>query len=65
MLFFVYLFFVEIEEDIDQTAIDYSLGMIRASGSAKIRVAPIDPKSKARISQTLQVCFFSAYFSLS
>jgi hypothetical protein len=37
----------------------HSLGMIRTSGSGKIRVAPIDPKSKARISQTLQVCFFN------
>ena len=48
-------FLFKIEEDAYQDAIGFSTGMIGKSGSGKIRRAQVDSKTKAKISQKLQV----------
>jgi hypothetical protein len=55
--FFIEIYF-KIEEDAYQDAIGYSTGLIGKSGSGKVRAAQVDSKTKAKISQKLQVCFF-------
>jgi len=52
------LFYFKIEEDAYQDAIGFSTGLIGKSGSGKVRAAQVDSKTKAKISQKLQVCFF-------
>lgn len=54
--------FGQIEEDAYQDAIGYSTGLIGKSGSGKIRAAQVDSKTKAKISQKLQV-WFSFFFN--
>jgi hypothetical protein len=49
------------EEDCYQDEIGFSYGMIKQSGSGQLRFAQPDPKSKAKISQKLQVCFSSSF----
>ncbi len=56
--FYFILFYFKIEEDAYQDAIGFSTGLIGKSGSGKIRAAQVDSKTKAKISQKLQVCFF-------
>ena len=46
---------VQIEEDAYQDAVGFSYGAIGKSGSGRIRAAQVDSKTKARISQKLQV----------
>ncbi len=55
--------FGEIEEDAYQDAIGFSTGLIGKSGSGKVRAAQVDSKTKAKISQKLQVCFIFISFS--
>ena len=54
--------FGEIEEDAYQDAIGFSTGLIGKSGSGKVRAAQVDSKTKAKISQKLQVCFIFISF---
>jgi U4/U6 small nuclear ribonucleoprotein PRP31 len=46
---------VQIEEDAYQDAVGFSFGAIGKSGSGKVRAAQVDSKTKAKISQKLQV----------
>ncbi len=55
-----FIFYFKIEEDAYQDAIGFSTGLIGKSGSGKVRAAQVDSKTKAKISQKLQVCFFSS-----
>jgi hypothetical protein len=55
-----FYFSFKIEEDAYQDAIGFSTGLIGKSGSGKIRAAQVDSKTKAKISQKLQVSFFSS-----
>lgn len=52
-------FFFQIEEDAYQEDLGFSAGLIGKSGSGKVRAAQVDSKTKARISQKLQVRFSS------
>ena len=53
----------QIEEDAYQEDLGFSVGAIGKSNSGRIRRAPVDSKTKARISKTLQVSFlYIAYF---
>ncbi len=58
------LFYFKIEEDAYQDAVGYSTGLIGKSGSGKVRAAQVDSKTKAKISQKLQVCFFFPFSPL-
>ena len=60
--FYSILFYFKIEDDAYQDAIGYSTGLIGKSGTGKVRAAQVDSKTKARISQKLQVCFSSFLF---
>ena len=57
--------FGQIEEDAYQDAIGYSTGLIGKSGSGKVRAAQVDSKTKAKISQKLQVRFLCAFHFIS
>ncbi len=57
--FWFFIFYFKIEEDAYQDAIGFSTGLIGKSGSGKVRAAQVDSKTKAKISQKLQVCLFS------
>ena len=46
--------FGQIEEDAYQDDLGFSMGTMGKSSSGKIRGAPVDAKTKARISKTLQ-----------
>ncbi len=59
--FFRHIFSLQIEEDAYQDAIGFSTGLIGKSGSGKVRAAQVDSKTKAKISQKLQVCFFFSF----
>jgi ABC-type glutathione transport system ATPase component len=37
--------------------VGFSTGLVGKSGSGKVRAAQVDSKTKAKISQKLQVCF--------
>ncbi|CAF4343925.1 unnamed protein product, partial [Adineta steineri] len=58
----IYFYFFKIEEDAYQDAVGFSTGMLGKSGSGKVRAAQFDPKTKAKISQKLQVCFLLIHF---
>ena len=53
------MLYFKIEEDAYQDAIGYSTGLAGKSGSGKVRAAQVDSKTKAKISQKLQVSFLS------
>jgi hypothetical protein len=48
-------FFLQIEEDAYQEDLGFSLGTMGKGQSGKVRGPPVDSKTKARISKTLQV----------
>lgn len=64
IIFFFISFIFKIEEDAYQDAIGYSTGLIGKSGTGKVRASQVDSKTKAKISQKLQVCFSSLPFYL-
>ena len=51
----VCLFALQIEEDAYQEDLGFSLGTMGKGKSGKVRGPPVDSKTKARISKTLQV----------
>ena len=47
--------YIQIEEDAYQEDLGFSLGTLGKSASGRVRGPPVDSKTKARISKTLQV----------
>ena len=62
LLLLLLLLRVQIEEDAYQDAVGFSYGAIGKSGSGRIRTAQVDSKTKAKISQKLQVRQFTFLF---
>ena len=50
---------LQIEDDAYQEDLGFSLGVMGKSKSGKVRGPPVDSKTKARISKSLQVCFIN------